>query len=183
MSLRSILNSGVYHGLNKIPPFFEGWYYKLINADELHKVAIIPGVFLGQDAHAFLQVLDGVDGTTAYPEFPVQDFRADDGRFAIEIGENRFDDSHLYLALNSPQCQLTGEIHLGSLNPWPVTCLSPGIMECYSGVLSFSHSLQGTLTLNSKVMDSSGGRLFGRSSESLCGLDEVGLGGVTPWYA
>jgi tocopherol cyclase len=167
MSLRSTLNPGVYHGLNKKPPFFEGWYYKLVSADESHKVAIIPGVILGQDAHAFLQVLDGVEGTTAYLKFPVQDFRADDRHFAIEIGENRFDDSHLYLALNTPQCQLTGEIHLGSLNPWPVTWLSPGIMgwyawvprmECYHGVLSFSHSLQGMLTLNGKVMDFSEGK-------------------------
>jgi tocopherol cyclase len=31
-------------------------------------------------------------------------------------------------------------------------------MECYHGVLSFSHSLQGTLTLNGKEMDFSGGR-------------------------
>jgi tocopherol cyclase len=167
MSLRSTLTPGVYHGLNKKPPFFEGWYYKLVSADESYKVAIIPGVILGQDAHAFVQVLDGVDGTTAYPMFPVTDFRAYDRHFAIDIGENRFDDSHLYLALNSPQCHLTGEIHLGALNPWPVTWLLPGIMgwyawvprmECYHGVLSFSHSLQGTLTLNGKVMDFSGGR-------------------------
>jgi len=36
-----------------------------------------------QDAHAFLQVLDGTDGTTAYPQFQVADFRADDRHFAI----------------------------------------------------------------------------------------------------
>jgi hypothetical protein len=47
MSLRSTLNPGVYHGLNKKPPFFEGWYYKLVSADERDKVAIIPGVILG----------------------------------------------------------------------------------------------------------------------------------------
>ena len=160
MSLRTTLTPGVYHGLNKKPPFFEGWYYKLVSADERSKVAIIPGVILGQDAHAFLQVLDGVDGTTAYLQFPVADFRADDRHFAIEIGENRFDDSHLHLALNNPQCHLTGEIQLGPLHPWPVTWLSPGIMgwyawvprmECYHGVLSFSHSLQGTLTLQRDV--------------------------------
>lgn len=167
MSLRTILTPGAYHGLNKKPPFFEGWYYKLVSADERYKVAIIPGVILGEDAHAFLQVLDGVDGTTAYLQFPVADFQADDRHFAIEIGGNRFDDRHLHLALETPNCQLTGEIHLGPLNPWPVTWLSPGIMgwyawvprmECYHGVLSFSHSLQGTLTLNGKVMDFSGGR-------------------------
>lgn len=31
-------------------------------------------------------------------------------------------------------------------------------MECYHGVLSFDHSLQGALTLNGKTMDFSGGR-------------------------
>lgn len=166
MSLRSTLNPGLYHGMNKKPPFFEGWYFKMISADERHKIAIIPGIFLGQDAHAFVQVLDGVEGTTAYIKFPTTDFRADEQRFAIQIGENRFDESQLVLALDSPECQFAGEIHFGKLNPWPVTWLSPGIMgwfawvprmECYHGVLSFFHSLQGTLTLNGKVMDFSGG--------------------------
>lgn len=167
MSLRATLNPGVYHGLNKKPPFFEGWYYKLVSADEHHKMAIIPGMILGQDAHAFVQVLDGVDGTTSYIKFPVKDFQADDRTFAIKVNENRFDDRHLSLALDDPQCQLTGEIQLGTLNPWPVTLVSPGIMgwyawvprmECYHGVLSFSHTLEGTLTLNGKLMDFSGGR-------------------------
>jgi hypothetical protein len=157
----------MYHGFDKKPPFFEGWYYKLVSADESHKVAIIPGVILGQDAHAFVQVLDGVDGSTAYHTFPLQNFWADDRSFAIEIGENRFDGSHLSVSLERPEGQLAGQINLGSLNPWPVTWLSPGIMgwyawvprmECYHGVLSFDHSLQGTLTLNGKMMDFSGGR-------------------------
>lgn len=85
MSVRSLLTPGVYHGLNKKPPFFEGWYYKLVSADERFKVAVIPGVILGQDAHSFLQVLDGVDGTTAYIKFPVQDFHANDHQFEIKI--------------------------------------------------------------------------------------------------
>ena len=167
MSLRTILTPGVYHGLDKKPPFFEGWYFKLISADESHKIAIIPGVILGQDAHAFLQVLDGADGTTAYLKFPFADFHADDQHFAVEVGDNQFNGSQLNLALDRPSCQLTGEINFGSLNPWPVTLFSPGIMgwyaylprmECYHGVLSFSHSLQGLLTLNGKRMDFSGGR-------------------------
>jgi tocopherol cyclase len=167
MSLRATLTPGLYHGFDKKPPFFEGWYYKLVSVDESYKVAIIPGVILGQDAHAFVQVLDGVDGSTAYHTFPFQDFRADKRRFAIEIGDNRFDGGCLSLALERPEGQLTGQINLGPLNPWPVTLLSPGIMgwyawvprmECYHGVLSFDHSLQGALTLNGKMMDFSGGR-------------------------
>lgn len=110
MTLRATLTPGMYHGFNKKPPFFEGWYYKLVSADESFKVAIIPGVILGQEAHAFVQVLDGVDGTTAYHIFQVEDFRADDRRFALEISENRFDGRHLSLALESSEGQLTGHI-------------------------------------------------------------------------
>jgi len=166
MSLRATLTPGMYHGFNKKPPFFEGWYYKLVSSDESCKVAIIPGVILGQDAHSFVQVLDGMDGSTAYRTFPFEHFRANDRRFALEIGENRFDDNHMLLALERPEGQLTGQIQLGHINPWPVTLLSPGVMgwyawvprmECYHGVLSFDHSLQGTLNLNGKAMDFSGG--------------------------
>ena len=167
MTPPAALNPGIFHGLNKKPPFFEGWYYKLVSADEEHKLAIIPGVILGQDAHAFVQVLDGVDGTAAYVNFPLQDFHGDAERFSVKIGANQFDGQHLKVNLDDPECQLSGEIQLGPFNPWPVTWLLPGVMgwfawvpgmECYHGVLSFDHSLQGKQILNGKEMDFNGGR-------------------------
>lgn len=167
MSLKTTLTPGMYHGFNKQPPFFEGWYYKLVSADESHKVAVIPGVILGKDAHAFVQVLNGTDGTTAYHTFAFQQFQADPSRFALQIDKNHFDGSRLLLDIERPEGQIQGEIQLGPLNPWPVTLVSPGIMgwyawvprmECYHGVLSFDHSLRGTLTLNGKMMNFDGGR-------------------------
>jgi hypothetical protein len=167
MLMNSTLTPGSYHGTNKKPPFFEGWYYKLISADESQKVAIIPGVIFGQDAHAFIQVLNGVDGTSAYHTFPFGSFKGNPIRFSLEVGENRFDDHHLMLNIERPEGQLEGEIRLGPLNPWPVTLLSPGIMgwyawiprmECYHGVLSFNHPLEGTLILNGKSIDFNDGR-------------------------
>ena len=94
MSLRSSLTPGMYHGFDKQPPFFEGWYFKLVSADGRRKVAIIPGVILGRDAHAFIQVLDGANGTSAYHSFPLADFQADPQRFGLAVGPNRFDGSH-----------------------------------------------------------------------------------------
>ena len=32
--LRGIRNPGIYHGFGKKPPFFEGWYYKIVSAVE-----------------------------------------------------------------------------------------------------------------------------------------------------
>jgi len=167
MSVKTIMTPGMYHGFKKKPPFFEGWYYKMVSADESHKVAIIPGVILGQNAHAFVQVLDGVDGTTAYHTFPIQRFQAEPSRFALQIGKNGFDDRAILLGIDGPEGQVAGEIQFATLNPWPVTFFSPGVMgwyawvprmECYHGVLSFDHALHGTLALNGKVMNFDGGR-------------------------
>ncbi|HVM70330.1 MAG TPA: tocopherol cyclase family protein, partial [Anaerolineales bacterium] len=167
MSIQTTLTPGTYHGSNAKPPFFEGWYYKMISADERHKLAIIPGVILGQDAHAFVQLLDGVDGTSVYHRFPFEQFRAEPHQFTFEIGKNRFDGRSISINIEHPEGALGGEIKLGSLSPWPVTLLSPGIMgwyawiprmECYHGVLSFNHNLQGALTFNGKTMNFTGGR-------------------------
>jgi len=166
MSIHSTLTPGTYHGWGKKPPFFEGWYFKLVSANGSKKVAIIPGVILGKDAHAFVQVLEGVTGKTAYHTFAFQDFQADPEQFSFKIGSSQFDGRHLSLDINNAEGKISGEIKLGALNPWPVTFLSPGIMgwyawvprmECYHGVLSFDHPLEGELTLEGQKMDFSGG--------------------------
>jgi len=167
MQIRAILNPSTYHGTDQKPPFFEGWYFKMVSADEKHKIAIIPGVILGKDQHAFVQVIDGSDGKTEYFTFPFEEFQADFPEFRLAIGENQFDSSHLAVNINQAEGQLSGEISFGKLNPWPVTFFYPGVMgwfawvpkmECYHGVLSFDHALQGKLTLNGKEMDFTGGR-------------------------
>ena len=167
MQIRAILNPSTYHGTLQKPPFFEGWYFKMVSADEKHKIAIIPGIILGKDAHAFIQVIDGSDGETEYFTFPIEQFQADFPHFRLSVGKNQFDSSHLSVNIQQSEGQLVGEITFGNLNPWPVTFFSPGVMgwlswvpkmECYHGVLSFDHSLQGKLTLNGKEMDFSGGR-------------------------
>lgn len=167
MSIHSTLNPAIYHGFKQKPPFFEGWYYKLVSADESRKVAIIPGVILGQQGHAFIQVLEGVSGKVAYHTFPVEQFQAKQDHFRLEIAGNLFDGQRLAVNIQRPEGQISGEIRLGPLQPWPVSLLSPGIMgwyawvprmECYHGVLSFDHPLEGSLTLDGEVIDFSGGR-------------------------
>ena len=166
MTLRGILNPGSYHGIHQKPPFFEGWYFKMVSADEKSKIAIIPGVILGNDSHAFIQVIDGSDGNTEYFTYPMEQFQTFFSKFQLGIGKNKFDASHLLVDIDQPEGQLSGEIKFGELNPWPVTFTSPGVMgwyawvpgmECYHGVLSFDHSLQGSLTLNGKTTDFNGG--------------------------
>ena len=165
--LRTTLNPAMYHGHGKKLPFFEGWYFKLINADETRRYAIIPGVFLGEDAHSFIQVLNGNSAKSAYHRFDVAEFWASKDLFDIRVGSNYFSADHLKLSLDDPLGKIFGEIRFEQIHPWPVSVLSPGIMgwyawmpmmECYHGVLSLDHGLQGCLEIDGETVDFSGGR-------------------------
>ncbi len=165
--LKTTLHPSQYHGHGKKPPFFEGWYFKLVSADEAHRLAVIPGVLLGPNGHAFVQVLDGIAGTSSYHTFPLDDFWASDDEFQVRIGPNRFEADHISLDLDDAQGKLRGELHFEGITPWPVTLLSPGIMgwyawvprmECYHGVVSLDHAIQGALEIDGKAVDFSGGR-------------------------
>jgi len=161
------MHPAIYHGHSVTPPYFEGWYYKLISADERERFAIIPGVILGEEEHAFIQVLNGADGSSAYHTFPIETFHASRRDFDIHIGNNRFTANHLSLNIDDDQGSLHGELDFSSQTPWPVTWRSPGIMgwyawipwmECYHGVLSFDHDITGQLFTGNRKLDFSGGR-------------------------
>ena len=79
-----------HHRLNRKTNVFEGWYLKVVDGAGRQPCAFIPGVFLGDDAHAFIQVLDGKQGKSWYVRFPVGDFDPARGVFDTRIGPNRF---------------------------------------------------------------------------------------------
>jgi len=165
--VKSKLRPEIYHGHWKEPPFFEGWYFKLVNADETQRYAVIPGVFLGEDAHSFIQVLNGNSAKSVYHRFDVKEFSASKEEFEIWVGDNYFSAGHIKLSLDDAQGNILGEIHNKKINPWPVSLVSPGIMgwyawvpkmECYHGVISLDHGLQGGLEIDGEMVDFSGGR-------------------------
>lgn len=155
--IHSTLHPAIYHGHNRQPPFFEGWYFKLVSADETQRYAIIPGVSLSGHAHAFVQVLDGVTGRSAYHAYPLVDFWAAQREFEVRIGPNLFTQDRIVLDIERPEGQVQGELHFSDITPWPVSWASPGIMgwyawaprmECYHGVVSLNHRISGRLRID-----------------------------------
>lgn len=155
-----------YHGHRARPPFFEGWYFKLVTADEAHRYAVIPGAILGADGHAFVQVLDGVTGQSAYHTYPLVDFWAATRDFEVRVGPNLFTRDRIVLDIDRPEGRLQGELRFTGLTPWPVSWTSPGIMgwyawvpfmECYHGVPSLNHTLAGTLHVDEQTLNFTGG--------------------------
>ena len=168
--LRTTLNPACYHGRNRKSPFFEGWYYKLVDASEQHRFAVIPGIFVSDEPdkhHAFVQVMDGRTGKVTYHRYPPEEFWAAEREFDLCIGPNKFGGEYFSLNIESPELTLLGEVRFNGITPWPVNLVSPGIMgwyawvpgmECYHGVVSLDHKIEGTLTINGRPVGFSGGR-------------------------
>lgn len=163
----AILNPEIYHGHDKKPPFFEGWYYKMVSADESFKYAIIPGVFLGKDGYAFIQVLDGNTGKVDFLKFPLTAFSAAKDHFKVKIAQNTFETEKIFLEIDRPEIQIHGELRFTRVTGWPISLVSPGVMgwyawvpkmECYHGVLGFDHQISGSLQINGTELDFTGGR-------------------------
>jgi hypothetical protein len=168
--LRTLWRPETYHGSGAKGQFFEGWYYKLVNADQSQRWAIIPGVFLNQNpakSHAFIQVLDGISNQATYHRFPLDHFRASTSTLDIQIGPNQFSSHGLQIDLPGEDRSIHGSLQLAPLIPWPVRWHSPGVMgwyafvpfmQTYHGVLSFDHRLKGALDIAGKSIDFTDGR-------------------------
>lgn len=162
---RAFFNPEQFQGWGKKRKYFEGWYYKIVNASETKAFAIIPGIAIDDkgNKHAFIQVLDGKERTSAYTRFPGNRFIPQSGSLDISIEKNRFTENSLLLALP----KIKGELSFIDNVPWPKPLYAPGIMgpfafvpfmECYHGIVSMDHSIQGKLEINGEVIDFTNGR-------------------------
>ena len=159
-----------YHGRGRSAPFFEGWYFKFVDATEKHRYAVIPGISLGEredGPHSFVQVLDGTTGQTIYRRYPTDAFHAAETRLDVRVGPNHFTAERVELDLTGTELPLRGTLALQGTQPWPVTVPAPGIMgpfawiprmECYHGVLSLDHTLSGELETPQGPVTFDGGR-------------------------
>ncbi|NTU70957.1 MAG: hypothetical protein HGB10_03935 [Coriobacteriia bacterium] len=168
--LRRIWNPAEYQGAGTTRRYFEGWYFKQVDAAERRIVAVIPGIAYSADGsacHSFVQIVPA-GGEMHYFAYPAEQFGFDATKpFAINVGPNRFSTEGMTLDLEDGARRVRGEVRFGPWSPWPVTAFSPGIMgwyrfvprmETYHGVLSMDHSLSGWLEVDGERLDFDGGR-------------------------
>ena len=137
----------------------------MINADETRAFAFIPGIAMDESGNrqSFIQVLDGKKQTSVYHKFDFKDFVSKPYRFQISIGNNHF--SSESVSINLPD--IKGILKFSGIFPWPKSWYSPGIMgpyafvpfmECYHGIVSMDHSVNGVLQLKNELVNFSKGR-------------------------
>ncbi len=167
---RRIFNPDMPHLHGRKRPYFEGWYYKIIDHTEKHVFAIIPGVFFGQSPqndHAFIQLIDGNSTQVFIEKFPITQFESSNQSFNIQLGANHFSANEMKLDLHFENHTFQGNLLFKNINPWPVSLFSPGIMgwyayvpfmQCNHGVVSLDHIIEGLVTYDGIKIDYSHGR-------------------------
>lgn len=164
---KSLWNPEMFQGFNKQRDYFEGWYFKMVSADGEHRYAFIPGISLGNDSHAFVQVIDGQTGNTQYHRYNIDDFYYSNKRFAVWVGPNFFSADSFFVDLGVNNDRIIGKGIIHSRVEYPVKSLSPGIMgwyrfvpfmECFHGVVSIDHKLSGNFFIHNKLISFEDGR-------------------------
>lgn len=158
------LDSDVFQGNNKKKKYFEGWYFKMVSADESSVISVIPGISLSEDGktnHAFIQVINGKTVQTFYYAYPLEEFVFSRKGFAAYIGENFFSRDFMVLDIVNDSTSITGNIsmydqsHQSNKHKKKKSAMGwfrffP-FMQCYHEVVSYSRSLQGSIKIDDVV--------------------------------
>ncbi|OGU60696.1 MAG: hypothetical protein A2X64_07925 [Ignavibacteria bacterium GWF2_33_9] len=165
---RKIWNPEWFQGSRRKEKYFEGWYFKNVSQSGEYCWSFIPGVSLvGENAHSFIQAINGKSGETYYFRFPAEDFSFSNKGFEVRIADNYFSEKGFSLNLDDGKNKFSGSISISDKIVYKATLRRPGIMgwyrympfmECYHGVVSLDHRLDGEITFNGGKMDFSNGR-------------------------
>jgi tocopherol cyclase len=167
-NLTKIFHPARFQGNNKQRNYFEGWYFKVVSADGKHSWAFIPGISFGENAkHSFIQVINGMSGKTWYFKYTTDQFSYSRKTFDVMVAQSRFTDFGFTLQIHDDMSEFIGEISFCDPVRFPVNIVRPGIMgwyryvpfmECYHGVVSLDHGLDGFLTIDGTKIDFTGGK-------------------------
>ena len=149
-----------YYGGNQRGLYFEGWYLKH-QTREGDALALIPALHIDGTGRrsASLQVV--ADGQSWWLEYLDTVFRAFEQIFCVQVRHSLFTCRKMCLHIEGDGLSLHGMVRYGPFTPLKSDIMGPfrflPFMECAHGVISMGHPLEGSLTLNGKTMDFSGG--------------------------
>lgn len=128
---------------------FYGWYLKC--QSDTQTLAVIPAVHNTRNKRTCsIQVITDDDAWTV--TFAADSFQRT--KRNIFIGENRFGEKGIHLAIHTPQLTIRGNLHFGPLFPLKYDIMGPfalvPFMECRHSVWSMRHSVRGNVCINGK---------------------------------
>lgn len=127
--------------------YFYGWYFKC--QSDTQTLAVIPAVHTAKGKRTCsIQVITDNDAWTVV--FTADSFQRSGKN--IFIGENRFGENGIRLAIHTPKLTIKGKLDFGRLFPLKYDIMGPfalvPFMECRHSVLSMQHLVTGNVFIN-----------------------------------
>lgn len=156
------INNFIEQGSIKKSKYFEGWYYKQVNSALNKSVSFIFGYSTNtKNPHSFIQIIQSNPLQTAYLTFPLDSFKSENKGYRID--NTWFSPTKLILDINHETITCKGELTfsesnvLSSENPYMPNIMGPFTyipnMECNHGVVSMSHTINGSIQLNDETWE------------------------------
>lgn len=152
--------------------YFEGWYFKQVSNDEKTAICFIPGVSVHNGTNSpFIQIILAQRSGDVWLQttdwLDILTLRAQGEPFSLQLGDNSFRRDGLSIAYRGDRLQVIGELYFHNLSTLSGSLWSPTIMgpfsylpgmECIHSVISLTHNLSGSLQINGKSIDFTGGK-------------------------
>jgi len=166
-----IQNPEIFQGTLTKKEYYEGWYFKLVDAESKNIISFIPTIALNKEegtSHPFIQIFDGKNSNVFYVPYKMKDFKASSTQLNVKIGDNRFSKRKVHLDIDTEEYKIIGDLELSDLTELPSSFFSPGVMgpfsfipflSTYHGIVSMNHKIRGSLNFNERKID------FGKDSK------------------
>jgi hypothetical protein len=161
--------------------YFEGWYFKFSSVEQEKAISFIPGISLSQgDSHCFVQYIFVTKDKnrekeikSGYVRYPIEEFKVFESPFKLKIGGNIFTESSVYVSIakrdydDEEGLEIEANLKLDRLHPIEMKITSPNIMgvfaylpkmECYHGIVSMNHKINGILKVGNEVTEFQNGK-------------------------
>jgi hypothetical protein len=168
--LFKIKHPEIFQGRLTNKHYFEGWYFKLVDASSQTLYAFIIGISLDKKtntSHAFVQFFNVAELKMYYLKYDVSEFHASDDKLEIQIGPNLFTLDKIHVDIDRDGQNIQGDLTFTNIIRYPNPSIGYGIMgpasyiphlECRHGLISLSHAIHGTLSVNGESHDFEGGK-------------------------
>ena len=154
----------------KLPPFFEGWYFRHYSKE--HTLCVIVGrnVDSSGAGASFIQIL--YDEKSYNINYRLDEFLYLKTRFAIKLGKNYFTERGIVLNINTNEINIKGKVMYNEITPLNYSFMGPLSFvtnaECRHEIVSLRHSLSGVIKINGESIcfDNGTGYIEGDSGKS-----------------
>jgi hypothetical protein len=119
---QKINNQVRFKGSLKKRNYFEGWYYKIVNADKNYSITFILGISINKDnSHTFVQVFltkKNNDLKTRYVTFR-------NSPFEISVSKNIFSEDYIDIAIHEFNINVEGKLYFSNITKIKTSFFSP----------------------------------------------------------